>query len=82
MKWNSTKGERIKRRFFGRFSTHPCALCGDELTFKEATLDHIVPRCFGGKSDFNLQIACLACNQARNRITKALLLAKLFSKYF
>lgn len=48
-----------------------CENCGDELNLihgdpKQATRDHIVPRCEGGSDQMsNLQILCRVCNVAK-----------------
>lgn len=43
-----------------------CALCGEELTRKTATLDHIVPRGRGGPHKrYNVQLACKPCNSLK-----------------
>lgn len=43
-----------------------CQYCGVELTSKEATLDHVVPRSKGGKTTWqNLVVACGVCNRKK-----------------
>lgn len=48
-----------------------CSYCLDEMTLeqgspKEATIDHLVPRCKGGTDDpANLVIACRSCNSRK-----------------
>lgn len=51
-----------------------CAYCGAEVTLRmplpegmrQATLDHIRPRCDGGSHSFaNSAVACLECNNAK-----------------
>lgn len=43
-----------------------CQYCGVELTSKEATLDHVVPRSKGGKTTWqNLVVACGFCNRKK-----------------
>lgn len=43
-----------------------CQYCGEGLTLREATLDHILPRSRGGKNTWeNLVIACRPCNQSK-----------------
>ena len=57
-----------------------CQYCGDELTSKEATLDHVVPRSQNGGTTWeNIVCCCVDCNrkkggrtphQARMRLRK------------
>jgi 5-methylcytosine-specific restriction endonuclease McrA len=43
-----------------------CQYCNAELTAKEATLDHVVPRSQGGKTTWNnIVCACAACNRRK-----------------
>lgn len=40
-----------------------CAYCGDELTLRNSSIDHIVPRAAGGSSEqSNIVLACRRCN--------------------
>ena len=49
---------RLYRREGGR-----CAYCGMQIDLKEATMDHILPRCKGGEDSWtNLVLACRRCN--------------------
>lgn len=42
----------------------PCAYCGTLLSYQNATVDHYVPLCLGGRDHpVNFRIACLKCNQ-------------------
>ena len=43
-----------------------CWICGAAMVYNEATLDHIVPRAYGGNSALdNLTLAHGKCNNAR-----------------
>lgn len=43
-----------------------CQYCGTRVSKKEATLDHVVPVCQGGKTTWeNIVIACLSCNHKK-----------------
>lgn len=43
-----------------------CGLCGERMTMADATFDHIVPRCKGGKSTWeNLILAHASCNNRK-----------------
>lgn len=54
-----------------------CYLCGKELTYKRATLDHVQPlsRC-GAHSPENVKICCEPCNTAKENKTLAEYLAE------
>lgn len=44
----------------------PCALCGKNLAYHEATVDHIQPRSWGGSdAPENYQLLCERCNTAK-----------------
>ncbi len=56
-----TKDEVIKRDGLN------CYLCNRELTYKSATIDHVVPLSKGGFHCLNnVKIACLKCNQEKS----------------
>ena len=43
-----------------------CQYCGDELTTKTATMDHVLPISKGGKTNFeNIVAACPKCNAGK-----------------
>lgn len=43
-----------------------CKYCGQGLSKKTATLDHIVPKCAGGTLAYhNLAVACRTCNEKK-----------------
>lgn len=43
-----------------------CALCGDEMEYESAQIDHIIPVALGGTNRFNnLQLAHGPCNMRR-----------------
>ncbi len=43
-----------------------CQLCGQPVQPAEASLDHVLPRCYGGPSTIaNLRVAHQRCNSAR-----------------
>lgn len=47
-----------------------CAFCGEKLTLKTFTLDHLVPLSRGGTHDFlNVVVACKACNNQKGART-------------
>jgi len=44
-----------------------CQYCGKRCSDKEVTVDHVLPKCKGGKSAWdNIVTACLSCNQKKN----------------
>jgi 5-methylcytosine-specific restriction endonuclease McrA len=43
-----------------------CQYCGTKLLRSEATYDHVIPRCKGGRTNWeNIVIACVPCNQKK-----------------
>lgn len=43
-----------------------CVYCGKRLLLREATLDHVMPRCRGGGNTWeNLVTACRVCNERK-----------------
>jgi len=57
---------KMKNRLFGTDIHMPCAWCGRTLCFVDATVDHLVPRAFGGRTTLdNVVIACAPCNRRR-----------------
>ena len=42
-----------------------CWYCRKALTLEDSTLDHVVPRCMGGKRVNNTVLACADCNHAK-----------------
>ena len=43
-----------------------CQYCGRKLSFGDATIDHVIPRCKGGRSTFdNTVTACGNCNRKK-----------------
>lgn len=56
-----------RKRFIWARYQGICQGCGTSLSFKEATLDHIIPKSRGGADGIeNLQIMCWSCNQAKD----------------
>lgn len=47
-----------------------CCYCGAKPGVRELTIDHVVPRCRGGKSEWtNCVLACTDCNRNKDRKT-------------
>ncbi len=48
---------------FGTAKHAPCCRCGLPLTFKQSTLDHIIPKAFGGEDSLeNWGLSHKQCN--------------------
>lgn len=67
------QGERtvvFSRRNIFKRDRYTCCYCGAQPGPKELTIDHLVPKSRGGKSEWtNCVLACLACNMKKaNRI--------------
>lgn len=49
---------------------HQCQYCGKTCPTSELTLDHVLPRCRGGKTSWkNVVTACAPCNRLKGRDT-------------
>jgi len=58
---------RKKRAIWNR-ANYICHWCFKKMTESEATVDHVIPRSYGGSSDnSNLVASCKDCNQERGR---------------
>lgn len=58
-----------------------CQYCAKKVARPEATYDHVVPRCFGGETNWeNIVIACLECNRDKGGRTPAQASMKLRTK--
>jgi len=44
-----------------------CQFCGKQLTLKESTIDHVYPKCHGGRRLWdNCVLACMKCNSTKS----------------
>jgi 5-methylcytosine-specific restriction endonuclease McrA len=77
--------EYQKKKTAVRFSKHnvflrdgfTCQYCGDDVTRKSATLDHVLPASHGGKTTFeNTVCACAPCNANKGNDKKIVPKAK------
>jgi 5-methylcytosine-specific restriction endonuclease McrA len=60
-KSRSCKSRKIRSRLLQLDPS--CKYCGVELTLETSTLDHVIPRSKGGKTEGgNLVLACKTCN--------------------
>lgn len=72
-RYNNQFEQMIAREFS---KSADCAYCGDELTSKSISLDHVVPRSKGGGNGTNnIVAACKTCNN--RKADKELYLLKL-----
>jgi hypothetical protein len=82
-------GKNIKRRtsgfakeFVKKNRNSTCLYCGNKLTMKNATADHIIPISKGGNnSQVNMIVCCKSCNEERGNIKFEKYLAYKNSKY-
>ncbi|CDF38248.1 unnamed protein product [Chondrus crispus] len=62
-----------KRPAFSRFNVFmrdafSCQYCGRRFPTQELTFDHVIPRCAGGKTNWqNVVTACIGCNHSKGR---------------
>lgn len=65
--------DRIPKRHvrFSRFNIYlrdgnMCQFCGERLPRSELNLDHVIPRCLGGKTNWeNVVTSCIPCNRRK-----------------
>lgn len=67
--------EKLRKRRTPRFSKtnvcirdmYACQYCFEKLPFKQITLDHVIPLCRGGKTNWtNIVAACKDCNEDKS----------------
>ncbi len=77
---NSSVGNDYRKIYFSRHPEryHYCNCCGCQLDREvpgEVTIDHIIPRKYGGTNAItNLQVLCRSCNSSKNDKINALAL--------
>lgn len=65
-------GQRVPA--FSRFNVFlrdmfSCQYCGGRFATQELTYDHVIPRCKGGKTNWqNVVTACVSCNHRKGRL--------------
>lgn len=60
------KSVRFSRRAVYLRDLYTCAYCDEVFPDRELTLDHVVPQCMGGKTNWtNIVTACTKCNHAK-----------------
>lgn len=64
---------QYKKPAFTRFNVFlrdlfSCQYCGNRFPTQDLTFDHVVPRCRGGKTNWeNVVTACVSCNHSKGR---------------
>lgn len=54
---------RYNRRTIYRRDGHTCQYCGKHKPGNELSLDHVIPKCQGGRTNWdNIVVACTVCN--------------------
>ena len=62
----SSEAKRLWRRAIKEHFDCQCVYCGETYELHELTLDHVQPRCYGGRDiASNLVSSCVKCNQAK-----------------
>lgn len=57
------KNRMNRKRFLYQQQGGRCAYCNKPLSIRQATLDHVVPKCMGGPATReNQKVACKPCN--------------------
>jgi len=69
------RGERsvvFSRRNIFKRDHHTCVYCGKQPKVDELTIDHVIPKSRGGKSEWtNCVLACMECNKRKSSKTLA-----------
>jgi len=62
---------RFRKRILYNRDNWSCQYCGKKLSYNSVTIDHIMPKCMGGKTTWrNCVVCCKICN--RNKGSKLL----------
>jgi 5-methylcytosine-specific restriction endonuclease McrA len=60
------KMPKFRRKVVFTRDSWSCQYCGIQLSTKEATIDHVIPKFNGGKTDWkNCVTACVICNRRK-----------------
>lgn len=71
------KYQEVRRSIYNRYKGK-CALCGDNISFEEMTIDHKTPISRGGDGSFsNMQATCDSCNCMKHYLTQDEFMCKL-----
>lgn len=69
--WQPKSRVRFNRRWVFLRDNYTCQYCGDNLTVKQCTIDHVVPVSKGGKTTWhNVVTACYPCNNSKGNNAK------------
>lgn len=61
---------KISRYMLYKRDNGRCSYCGKEITQKESTIDHVIPRSKGGENSWeNICLACKSCNCKKDNRT-------------
>ena len=64
--FNYAEKKTFKEKVFCRFAKAECCYCRKPLTLEGATVEHIIPKSYGGTDGSkNTALACSFCNTAR-----------------
>jgi hypothetical protein len=68
---NNGQSPKFSRRNLFLRDRNTCQFCGKKFPSDDMTMDHVIPKSKGGKTDwYNIVLACVACN--RNKADKSL----------
>lgn len=60
---------RHKKNLLKQFN-YRCAYCGSPITASSMTLDHVYPKCYGGRrSERNIRPSCFLCNSVKANLS-------------
>lgn len=59
---------QFKKRVYKDVFIHPCFYCKHVFLMTDLTIEHLVPRSYGGTNDdSNIALACAPCNQRKGK---------------
>lgn len=65
-KFSNHKKVRFSRDNIWLRDKKMCQYCGISLSRREGTMDHVIPKCHGGKTNWeNIVLACVNCNSKK-----------------
>jgi 5-methylcytosine-specific restriction endonuclease McrA len=73
--WSPNPFEQFKKQSFSKVNVFKrdkwtCQYCGIKCTRSKITIDHIVPKSLGGKTDYlNCTSSCQPCNKYKSNLT-------------
>ena len=64
------KQAKFNRKTLYSQYNNTCCYCNKKFHSKDINLDHVLPRCKGGKSEWkNVVVSCIKCNSKKNDMT-------------